>query len=311
MKTASLLLLICTTLSAWNSVGHKAIAGLAYDLLNDKARARVDSLIQQHPDFALLAEGGPAEEKAKLRYAFMKAAFWPDIIKGDLRFYDDGKRDATATATKPGFPEMKQHRDWHYINIPFSTDGTETVNPRDPNVLSQILWIRPLLAGEASPGQAKDPVYLLPWFLHLVGDVHQPLHCATRFKRDQVNPQTGKPWSDLGGNTVSVVGSYNLHAYWDDALGITDTDVFVNGVVKVMAKRTGAGTEVLDASKWVDEGLELARSFVYSFGNEGGGKENPIQLTDEYRVQSRRIALERAAIGARRLAAILNAELGK
>ncbi len=310
MKTATLLLLICTTLSAWNSVGHKAIAGLAYDLLNDKARARVDSLIRQHPDFALLIGGAPGGQKANIRHAFMKAAFWPDIIKGDLRFYDDGKRDAVGTEIKAGFPEMKQHRDWHYINVPFSTDGTDTVNPRDPNVLSQIRWIRPLLANEPSPGHVKDPVYLLPWFLHLVGDIHQPLHCATRFKKDQVNPQTGKPWSDLGGNTVNVVGSYNLHAYWDDALGIADTGTFVNGVVKVMAKRTGSSAETLDPSKWVEEGLEISRSFVYSFGNEGGGKENPIQLTDEYRVKSRQIALDRAALGARRLAAILNAELG-
>ncbi len=310
MRLAALVLIICSALPAWNSVGHKAIAGMAYDLLHEKARARVDELIRRHPDFALLTEGAPAAEKERLRYAFMKAAVWPDVIKGDPRFYDDGKRDAVATANQPGFPEMKQHRDWHYINVPFSTDGTETVEPREPNILSQIRFIRPLLAGGPNPGQAKDPVYLLPWFLHLAGDIHQPLHCATRFKKGQVNPQTGKPWSDLGGNTVNVVGAYNLHAYWDDALGITDTPGFVDGLIAVIAKRTQGDAAVLDPAQWVEEGRELAQSFVYSFGNEGGGKEDPIQLASAYRVQSRQIALDRAALGARRLAAILNAEFG-
>jgi hypothetical protein len=310
MRIAAILISASATLSAWNSVGHKAVAGLAYDLLDDKARARVDELIRRHPDFAMLAEGGPAPERAKLRYAFMKAAFWPDIVKGDPRFYDDGKRDAVPTETKPGFPDMKQHRDWHYINVPFSTDGTETVAPHETNVLSQIRFIRPLLAARPSPGSPNDPVYLLPWFLHLVGDVHQPLHCATRFKKDQLNLQTGKPWSDLGGNTVNVVGAFNLHAYWDDSLGITDTHQFVNGVVKVMASRGLDAKIGLDPAQWVSEGLELAKSVVYSFGNEGGSKENPVNLSDDYRSRSSRIALERAAVGARRLAAILNAELG-
>ena len=311
MKLALIAVLVASTLPAWNGVGHKAVAGLAYDLLNAKARARVDDLIRSHPDFAMLAEGGPQDEEARVRHAFMKAAFWPDIIRGDQRFYDEAKRDAVATETKPGFPDMKRRLNWHYINVAFSTDGTETLPTPTPNVLTQVKWLLGLISGPKSPGDAEDPVYFLPWLEHLVGDIHQPLHCGTRYRKGQVNPDTGKPWSDLGGNTVNVVGSYNLHAYWDEALGITDTPAYVEGVVKALAKRGTKSVDVLDPDMWVDEGFVIAKEVVYSFGNEGGSKQDPINFTDEYRVKAQQVALDRAALGARRMAALLNERLGR
>lgn len=299
---------------AWNHVGHKAVAGIAYDQLTKTARAKVDALIRSHPDYAMLTQGSPEDAKRKARYAFMQAAYWPDTIKGDPRFYDDGRFGVTATAPQPGFADMKQRRNWHYINVPFSTDGTETVPPREPNVLSQIKAILGVIGREApSPGSVRaeeDPVYLLPWLLHLIGDVHQPLHCGTRFKKGQVDPKTGKPWSDLGGNTVNVVGSFNLHAFWDDALGITDTPVYIDGLIKVIKKHAKEKETAVEPAKWVDEGFELTKTVVYSFGNTGGEtKENPINLSDEYRLKARDVARQRAALGGHRLAAVLNARL--
>jgi len=54
--------------------------------------------------------------------------------------------------------------------------------------------------------------YALPWLLHLVADLHQPLHVG----RD----------SDEGGNQVEIENPFNkrlpfssLHTYWDDLPG--------------------------------------------------------------------------------------------
>jgi hypothetical protein len=311
MRFALAAALSATALSAWNHVGHKAVAGRAYDLLDDKARARADDLIRSHPDFAKLSEGGPSDEAGRVRFAFKAAAYWPDTIRGDTRFYDEARHDAVPTQTQPGFPDMKRRLNWHYINVAFSTDGTETLPTPMPNVLTQVKWLLPLIGGSKNPGGGDDPVYFLPWLLHLVGDIHQPLHCSTRYRRGQVNPDTGRPWSDLGGNTVNVVGAYNLHAYWDDLLGITDTEAYVEGVVKAMANHGESGADVLDPDKWVEEGFEIAREVVYSFGNEGGSKESPINFSDAYRVRARQVALERASLGARRLAAVMNQRLGR
>jgi hypothetical protein len=54
--------------------------------------------------------------------------------------------------------------------------------------------------------------YALPWLLHLVADIHQPLHVGRE--------------GDAGGNEVEIENPFNkrlpfssLHTYWDDLPG--------------------------------------------------------------------------------------------
>src|SRR5262245_29429117 len=60
------------------------------------------------------------------------------------------------------------------------------------------------------------PNHLIPWILHLIGDVHQPLHVVQRFTKDN---------GDRGGNLVRLVGNSNLHSYWDSRLGSGERSV--------------------------------------------------------------------------------------
>src|SRR5450755_4817839 len=103
--------------------------------LEPKARARVEELLRQHPDFKTL----PARE------GFLTASTWPDTIRNDNRFYDDTRADAKPTAVLPeflsmGFPRlvpatMARHTNWHYVDIPFSPDGTPLEATPTPNAL--------------------------------------------------------------------------------------------------------------------------------------------------------------------------------
>ena len=296
---------------AWNHVGHKAVAGMAYDHLGKQARSRVDLLIRQHPDYQTWLVNAPADDKGRARHAFIQAAYWPDTIKGDPRFYDEGRQEQKPTSAQPGFADMKRRTNWHYINLAFSPDGTPFPPPPTINALSQIkLILNTIAAAPPPPGSVpaeQDPTYLLPWLLHLVGDVHNPMHCTSRWKRDQVDPRNGRPWSDLGGNGVFVVGAFNLHAFWDDALGITDTPAFINGLIKFLEKKGKDGEKTVDPRVWVSEGARLAETVCYNYGNEGmGSKDNPVKFTPAYIMQARELARDRAALGARRLAAVLN-----
>ena len=56
--------------------------------------------------------------------------------------------------------------------------------------------------------------WMLRFFLHLVGDMHQPLHMSTR-----VTPQ--HPDGDRGGNSFKInFKPDNLHALWDEMMGM-------------------------------------------------------------------------------------------
>jgi hypothetical protein len=66
---------------------------------------------------------------------------------------------------------------------------------------------------------------------------------------------------------------------------------------------------VLEPRDWVQEGFELAKNFVYAFGPDPGTKDNPVRLDSAYMQRMRLLALRRAALGARRMAAILEREL--
>lgn len=278
------------SLRAWNATGHRVIAAIAYDHLTPRAKARVDELLKQHPDFANL----PSRE------AFLAASVWPDAIRNDPRFYDDTAANSKPTPLLAGFPSMARHTNWHYIDLPFSPDGTPLEQPKKPNALVELRRI------------LKEPsltAYDLPWLIHLTGDVHQPLHCTSRFTKQL-------PHGDQGGNLVFVTPGRNLHSLWDGLAGTEISDEFVNrfatGVTAELVRGKGPNPRLSrDPKRWIDEGFALAEHDVYTFGPASGSRENPVELPENYEAGARRIARVQLAKAGFRLAAILNAKLGR
>lgn len=277
---------------AWHPVGHRIVAAIAYDSLDGKTRAKVDELIRKHPDYAHFIEGAKGNSREIARRAFINASAWADDVKGDPRFYDDTRAGAKATVTLAGFPDMKRHTNWHYINVAFSPDGMAVPKPPVPNGLTQLPLMTAALGGE-------NGSYMLPWFLHVAGDLHQPLHCVARYTK-------ANKGSDFGGNRVSVDGYTNLHAVWDDLLGVTQDEEYVDWMAKRLRKLHKAEKEpVIDPAKWVDEGFELAKSEAYRMAADVGTRENQFRTTVEYRKNAMEVAHRRAAIGGYRMAAVL------
>ncbi len=206
------LFVVCGPAPAWNATGHRVVAAIAYDSLTPSTRARVDDLIRRHPDYQSMflrdAPSGPPAARA--RAAFIAASVWSDQIKSDARFYDDDRRDARPTPLQRGYADMARRQYWHFINIPFTQDGTRLREVRAPNAVTEIERLSRAVAKPV--GDPANPVYALPWLLHLVGDIHNPLHVATRFTRDD-------PGGDRGGNGVYVEPGRNLHSFWDGVPG--------------------------------------------------------------------------------------------
>ena len=288
---------------SWNAVGHRVIASIAYDNLTPAARARADDLIRRHPDYeSMFIKDAPADPVQQAREAFLAASVWPDQIRNDPRFYDDTQSGATRQL--PGFPDMGRHTNWHYTNTPFTQDGTRGPDSPKPNVVTELPRLIEALG--KPPGDPSNPVYALPWFLHLAGDLHNPVHAVARFSREL-------PAGDRGGNLVFVGKGQPLHAFWDDLLGSNSSLAYVvpSGRNLVSEYRAKGPSEPRNGSPavWAEESYNLARSGVYTFGKASGSKAKSIVLSSRYKDKAKQVARRRAVEAGLRIASILNQKL--
>jgi S1/P1 Nuclease len=292
-------LLIANPTFAWNGTGHRIVAAIAYQQLTPETRAMVDDLLRKHPDYTVLSRNAPDDPAARARAVFLTAATWPDLIKGDPRFWDDTRTDSHPTAPLPGFPDMERHTNWHYYDSPFSPDHAHTEKPPRPSALTELPRMIKELPRESDAASAYDIV----WIEHIVGDLHQPLHCVSRFVKSADK-------GDAGGNLVFVAPRGNLHSLWDGAAGSDLTDAYIaHYAADAMAHHPSPAHADENPKHWIAEGVELARTQVYTFGNQNGTRDQPIHLPDSYLENARQVAQAQVALAGYRLAAILNTRL--
>src|SRR5882757_5610376 len=186
-------LLVPTVFLGWGSIGHMTVAYVAYQKLTPATKARVRDLLKLNPDYAT----------------------WANDIKGDSKYTDDGPDpntpDGATSSQNIGYTDLFRHRYWHFIDTPHYIDGTSGYTVPTPNAQTQIAAFRTVLSS-TQPDDLKS--YDLVWLLHLIGDIHQPLHASTRVSAAEAK-------GDAGGNTVKLKGdaASNLHSYWDDLPG--------------------------------------------------------------------------------------------
>jgi hypothetical protein len=308
---SSLVLIFALSVSSygWSDTGHMAVAFVAYKNLTPQTRDRVDALVRLNPKFNFWSSTIPANTPAakKRLMLFMIAATWPDQIKSMTPpYHSDGPSggnrpptDGTA-ARNIGYSDMAMHKYWHFIDLPFSPDGTPLQQPSVPNAATQIAAFRSVLAS-TSPDELKS--YDLMWLLHLVGDVHQPLHCTSRFTH-------ATPNGDDGGNGVKVVDGGNsktLHSFWDGLLGTSSDPAVAIAVGQSLAPASAGPANTLDAGVWINESFAAAQSTTYR--PPIGVGAGPFMITAAYRNTARALANRRVALAGARLANILNNEL--
>jgi hypothetical protein len=285
---------------AWNGYGHMVVAAVAYDQLAPATRQRAAALLKLNPDYATWITTVPKAKRAKT--AFVRAATWPDTIKSAPGYVNDGERPTDPNAAANiGYTDMLQHRYWHFVDLPFSPDGTSLVQPSVPNAQTQIAAFRAVLASGTATDALKS--YDLVWLLHLVGDIHQPLHATSRFTQTQ-------PQGDNGGNLVALCAhpcSNELHAFWDDVLGTSKSASAAIQRATTLAPATASKVAIQDELVWAQESLALAQSSVYSAPiGDGAG---PYTLDGAYKTQAKQLARERIELAGERLAALLNDNL--
>jgi S1/P1 Nuclease len=312
---AVFLALVPTSLFAWGPIGHMTVAYVAYQNLTPAAKARALSLLRLNPDYATwdkqIPEGASTDDHDRM--IFMMASIWPDDIKGESQYSDDGTSggnvpEGPTSARNIGYKDLLRHRYWHFIDTPFSPDQTVLPPISAPNAQTQIAAFRAVLAS-SQPDELKS--YDLVWLLHLVGDIHQPLHAVTRITQ-------AHPKGDAGGNAVKLFGDAesNLHSYWDNLPG-SDCK-FCNDKLQCASRAMVLGKTIepagklshnLDAAVWARESFEDARMNAYREPIGSADQPYTIVPDSDYETQAYKLAKRRIAAAGARLADVLNAEL--
>lgn len=296
---------------AWDSTGHRLSASVALRYLDADTRSSLRALLEQHPryeqDFrsAMPAEIAAAESNVQLDWLLGQAAYWPDIARG----FDESER---AKYSRPS---------WHYIDGAWlrgaaNTQGNLYVN-REPakaimgpaareirteadadNVMTALDYNTRVLADSALP--ASQRAVALCWVLHLMGDVHQPLHSGSLYGTRLF--ETG----DRGGNAIRI-GDSNLHARWDQAMRGKEN---IAQTMKRSAAPGGLTGIESDWSLWLQESRGFLRGAVYSPSllqaiedADRSSTRLPAQSLDEaYVNEMTEIASERLGLAGLRLA---------
>lgn len=306
------MLLLPESSGAWNATGHQLVARIAWDQMTTATRRNVIALLRAAPADACLLDLSSSDSRpldARQREFFMLVSTWPDIVRPK-------EEDAR--------PCIRFHRrSWHFIN--YFWEGTsgatgddrpkdrEDIEIPEVNAVERLTLFRPLAVCGATPcgTEQEDRATTLAWIVHLVGDIHQPLHTSAR-----VTSRPDEREGDQGGNLFKLDTSsapLSLHGYWD---GVVDRAIPQQPAESQLAYLDRVAARIVakhppvqmsgrlrpgDVVAWSREGLETTKRAVYPRTLRRGQPPG-----DTYQARALAIAEEAIAIAGYRLGDLLN-----
>jgi hypothetical protein len=289
------LLLLPLRANAWGEYGHRIVARIAAEYLSPKARERIVELLrvdakaarayyQEHcPAVLVLSDKATLSDNERgrlLREGLACIAPWPDPPLKFVRTYTSN---------------------WHFVDIPVtlnpisghkvysyevSRDCRMDEERGDCAVLA-LSRLRPVLANAKQTDddyreQANARAEALKFIVHIIGDLHQPLHTIT----DKNDPNDPEDQGDIGGNNKKVkwLGAdfnprwneqWNLHSVWDEGiideiirvekLGNTEEQYTAKLIQTLRGLKPEAIQEIQSGSllEWIHESYQLAVERAY------------------------------------------------
>lgn len=309
VSSALILAILAGSAFAWDDVGHKISAYIAWQQMTPATRERVIKILLEAPEDSQLATfylpyGSRTEESRKREY-FMIASTWPDIIR-DRNFETRYKK--------------YHHSNWHYSDTFWkSTNGEIDLLPapseENGKAMDKLVEFNNLIRGSAPDAQKAIAI---AWLEHLIGDLHQPLHTSARVTEFE-------PKGDQGGNLFLLTPKdtprdkqENLHWFWDSIVvrnlpnsGDKCEADFIDPIARqIMKKYPFAKMQSrLDRGNfeaWKKESLTIASREVFS--PDLKRFEMPSLA---YKRKGLKIAEERLALAGYRIAELFNSAFGQ
>lgn len=247
----ALLLAVSNCAFAWGEKGHQVIALIAWEYLSPATRNAIDNLLKD-------------DHSALTSIDFASEATWADAYRdADRDNHHDDNRDADKN-------RYEQTRRWHYVNLNldhpdfnracFSSpllpaNQRASDGPAKACVTDKILQFSAEL--KAKKTSREERLLALQFLIHLVGDLHQPLHASDH--------------DDGGGNDVRISAKGfkrgTLHSYWDNSLVTrlgrkpeTIARKLIAQIDRHQAERWRQGTP----RDWTLESFAVARDIAYA-----------------------------------------------
>jgi hypothetical protein len=273
---------------AWGDEGHMIIATVAQRFLEPGTQNQIDALLNSD------SSGLTAPD-------FAHQATWADKY-----------RDSDRNTTRQRYQATEQ---WHYVDIELDRPDIDLAcfghpllppqslaseGPQRACIVDKIDQFAKELTNPATPQPEK--LLALKFILHLVGDIHQPLHAADDH--------------DRGGNGKSVTldgrpPCTRLHAYWDTTL-VRKFGPGANRIADDLIRQFGTSRTAWQGggpTDWALESFQLARDVVYKLPVTTDLRGQCSTLTTEYESRALATAREQLFKAGIRLGAMLNQAL--
>lgn len=296
-----LLLTFLRPTECWHEVGHFATAYIAQQYLIERNyeayKWAVDLLV---PLTHLCGEN---------LYPFVECATWMDKVR------------------EAGWNTQFQH---HFVSNYWFDEGAQE-RYMTPNLFANATFaiqdaMNTLSSNTVDAFGSSKAIFgksiSLRVLVHIMGDIHQPLHNSER-----ITP--GRPDGDWGGNAFKIdhysnPQQNNLHFIWDEMFRPLSETIRTNLPTEkyLLVKQRAEdimGEHSLESllpqieqnasiESWSQEGYDLATNFVYKGLKEG------TKLSEDYQKEAEAICRKRVALGGYRLGMLLDKvykQLGK
>ena len=258
---AAFILVSGSAAQAWDHPSHMITAAIAFaeieqtrPELNDK----IGQLLMAHPDPSpFWVAAGDATGKERARLMFIEGARWPDDARWTVHDRPTWHSARWAIVADDAPPEAKAAAE--------ALKG----KPKGHAIEALVLNFGVLSSSESSP---TERAAALSWFLHLLGDIHQPLHVSDQFSKEF-------PAGNAAGTQQYVMDPVNnkpmpLHLLWDSNIyRSTKLDTVEKNAQELLKKYPRSAYPELkglegpgDFKKWARESYQVAVDFAYGDG---------------------------------------------
>jgi hypothetical protein len=264
---AALACVLPRTVQGWGPEGHHIVARIGLERLAPETRQAVEQLL------------APED--------FVAVSTWADDIRKDR-------------------PETYN---WHFVDIPYSEFHYDAARdckptPQGDCVVAELVRARHDLTDTSLSKEQRREA--LKWVIHLMGDLHQPLHAIDNHDRggnDVMVTLVGQPPPPPGVNV-------NLHSVWDTrVIANRDPDeTSYLGALTTEFKGNQPASGTIDFIAWAESSHQIAVEYVYTYPgfSPGSPPGHPVELSQSYQNDARLAVDHQLELAGVRLAAVLN-----